>query len=152
MVDPQTGSATAGESTKFGITFTAGGVSGPQSSDLIFIHNGPTSPDTVVAQADVLVGISNGDEFAPFTYALEQNYPNPFNPTTAIRYSIPRAERVMLTVYDLRGQEVAVLVNGYQSQGVYEVTFNASNLASGVYFYQIKAGEFTHTRKMLLMR
>jgi hypothetical protein len=86
------------------------------------------------------------------TYTLHQNYPNPFNPATAIRYSIPTAERVTLTVYDLRGQEVAVLVNGHQNAGAHEVQFDARDLASGVYFYQIKAGSFNATRKMLLMK
>lgn len=151
-VDPTSGSLAQGDNMMFGITFTAGSTPGPETANIVFTHNGPTSPDTVVAQADILVGIGNGDELAPISYALHQNYPNPFNPATAIRYSIPVAERVTLTVYDLRGQEVAVLVNSHQNAGVHEVQFDARDLASGVYFYQIKAGSFTSTRKMLLMK
>lgn len=151
-VDPTSGSVAQGESMMFGITFTAGSTPGLETANIVFTHNGPTSPDTVTAQADILVGIGNGDDLAPISYVLHQNYPNPFNPTTAIRYSIPAAERVTLTVYDLRGQEVAVLVNSHQNAGAHEVQFDARNLASGVYFYQIKSGSFNATRKMLLMK
>lgn len=151
-VDPASGSVAQGGSMMFGITFTAGATPGLETANIVFTHNGPTSPDTVIAQADILVGIGSGDDLVPMDYALHQNYPNPFNPATAIRYSIPAAERVTLTVYDLRGQAVAVLVNGHQHAGVHEVRFDARDLASGVYFYQIKAGPFAGTRKMLLMK
>lgn len=151
-VDPTSGFVAQGSSMMFGITFTAGATPGLETVNVVFTHNGPTSPDTVTAQADILVGIGNGDDLVPIDYALHQNYPNPFNPATAIRYSIPTAERVTLTVYDLRGQVVAVLVNSHQNAGIHEVQFDGRDLASGVYFYQIKAGFFTSTRKMLLMK
>jgi len=88
---------------------------------------------------------------------LEQNYPNPFNPTTKIRYSIPsvgtrHALSVQLKVYDVLGREVATLVDDEQPVGVYEATFNTSELTSGVYFYTLKTENFTTTKKMILLR
>ena len=95
----------------------------------------------------------------PSHFTLEQNYPNPFNPSTKIRYSIPASlnpsQGVTLTqlkIYDILGKEVAALVNKNQQPGNYEVNFDASNLASGVYFYQLKAGNFEQVKKMVLLR
>lgn len=86
------------------------------------------------------------------TFDLQQNYPNPFNPSTTIKYSVPKLANVTLKVYDVLGKEVATLVDAQQTQGVYEVAFDASNLASGMYIYTIKAGNFTSSKKMLLMK
>jgi hypothetical protein len=86
------------------------------------------------------------------SYGLSQNYPNPFNPTTAITYSIPENSFVTLKVYDVLGSEVADLVNGVVEAGVHKVNFNAFNLNSGVYFYTIKAGNFSETKKLMLMK
>jgi hypothetical protein len=86
------------------------------------------------------------------TYRLEQNYPNPFNPTTNITYVLPKAENVSLKVYDVLGREVATLVNEVKPAGAYTVPFNASNLASGVYFYKLQAGSFVQTKKMMLVK
>jgi len=88
----------------------------------------------------------------PGTYALAQNYPNPFNPTTTITYEIPTASNVTLTVMNILGQVVATLVNEKQEVGVHPTTFDASRLSSGVYFHQIHAGNFTATKKMILMK
>jgi len=85
-------------------------------------------------------------------FSLEQNYPNPFNPSTTIQYSVPQLSDVSIKVYDVLGKEVANLVDAQHSQGVYEVAFDASNLASGMYIYTIKAGNFTSSKKMLLMK
>ena len=100
-------------------------------------------------------------------FFLEQNYPNPFNPTTKIKFTIPAVEAghapsVQLIVYDILGNEVATLVNEDQVAGIYEVEFSAKggspsggdawNLPSGVYFYQLIAGRFIQTKKMILMR
>jgi hypothetical protein len=85
-------------------------------------------------------------------YELEQNYPNPFNPATVINYSIPKASNVTLKVYDILGNEVATLVNKFQTANSYQVDYNAASLASGVYFYTIQAGNFTLSRKMLLLK
>ncbi len=88
----------------------------------------------------------------PAAFALEQNYPNPFNPSTLIRYSLPSTEQVSLKVFDMLGREVAVLVNARQAAGRYEVSFNAMNLPSGLYFYRLQAGSYSETRKMMLIR
>ncbi|MFH0735697.1 MAG: T9SS type A sorting domain-containing protein [bacterium] len=84
--------------------------------------------------------------------SIIQNYPNPFNPSTTIKYSIPHSNIVTLKVYDVLGKEVANLVNEYKNAGSYEVNFDGSKLSSGTYFYQLKAGQFTETKKLLLLK
>ncbi len=88
----------------------------------------------------------------PYEFSLRQNYPNPFNPTTEIRYQISEVSRVTLKVFDVLGREVATLVNEAKAPGKYEIQFDASNLSSGVYYYQLRAGSFVATKKMLLIR
>ena len=88
----------------------------------------------------------------PAEFALGQNYPNPFNPSTTINYELPASNFVTLKIYDLVGKEVATLVNEKLDAGRYTATFNGSNLASGMYFYKITAGEFTFVRKMVLIK
>jgi sugar lactone lactonase YvrE len=93
----------------------------------------------------------------PTAYALDQNYPNPFNPATVIRYEIPAGGPVSLAVYDINGREIIQLVNEVKPAGVYEVRFDASRvrpggLASGVYFYRVTAGQYSNTKKMVLIR
>ncbi|MCB1060092.1 MAG: T9SS type A sorting domain-containing protein [Calditrichaeota bacterium] len=88
----------------------------------------------------------------PSSITLHPNYPNPFNPTTEISFELPRATNVSLRVFDLLGREVAVLVNGDMSAGAHRVEFNGKELASGVYFYRLDAGEFSRTRKMVLLK
>jgi photosystem II stability/assembly factor-like uncharacterized protein len=85
-------------------------------------------------------------------YSLSQNYPNPFNPSTIINYQIPKAGFVTLKVYDILGREVAELVNKEKVAGSYKVNFNAENLSSGIYFYQLKTKEFSETKKMMLIK
>jgi hypothetical protein len=85
---------------------------------------------------------------APPEFALEQNFPNPFNPTTVISYQLPAVSDVRLVVYDMLGREVAILVNEKKTQGKYDVRFDATGLASGVYFYRLVAGKFIQTHKM----
>jgi hypothetical protein len=93
------------------------------------------------------------DEVArPGTYRLSNNYPNPFNPSTMISYEIGQSEQVRLSVYNVLGQEVMVLVNAVQDAGVHEIQFQAGTLASGVYLYRLEAGSFTTTNKMILMK
>ncbi len=102
--------------------------------------------------ADInIVGVED-DVTAPADFSLGQNYPNPFNPRTRITYSLAAQSSVSLKVYDILGNEVVILVNTTQGTGVYEVNFNASNLASGLYFYTLKAGSFTSTKKMMLLK
>ena len=102
---------------------------------------GKSSVTTSVNQIPVIRG-----------YNLEQNYPNPFNSSTTIRFSFPRRKHVTLKVFDVLGREVATLVDEEKPAGVYEVTFDASKLSSGIYLYKIQAGSFVQTRKMLLLK
>ncbi len=88
----------------------------------------------------------------PTQFSLMQNYPNPFNPSTTIRYSLPRSSYVSLKVYDLLGRVVRTLVDDKRVAGEYTVNFDASVLPSGMYFYQIRAGSFAHTKQMILVR
>ncbi|MGA7160887.1 MAG: carboxypeptidase regulatory-like domain-containing protein [Bacteroidota bacterium] len=88
----------------------------------------------------------------PEQYSLGQNYPNPFNPSTTIRYTLPASGRVAVRVYNILGQVVATLVDGNQNAGTYNVTFNASALSSGVYFYRIESGSFSAVKKMMLLK
>jgi hypothetical protein len=88
----------------------------------------------------------------PSSFVLAQNYPNPFNPSTKIQYAIPAGSFVTLKVYDMLGREVATLVNQEQAAGVYEATFDASNLANGAYVYSLKAGGFSQVKTMMLLK
>jgi hypothetical protein len=88
----------------------------------------------------------------PTKFTLEQNYPNPFNPTTTIKYSVPKLSFVTLKIYDVLGSGVESLVNEEKPAGTYELIWNAANLSSGVYFYQLKAGSYVETKKMILIR
>jgi hypothetical protein len=96
--------------------------------------------------------VVNVEVINPAQYALSQNYPNPFNPSTTIYYALPEAAYVELIVYDVLGNEVSTVVNEEKPAGINEVEWNASNVPSGVYFYQLKSGQFVETKKMVLMK
>ncbi len=104
---------------------------------------------TFNAQLTAVQSRSNG---TPSSYVLSQNYPNPFNPTTQIDYSVPKSGLVTLKVYNVLGQEVATLFSGRLQAGRYTATFNASQYASGVYFYRLQAGNFSIVKKMVLVK
>jgi len=91
-------------------------------------------------------------ESVPVTFSLEQNYPNPFNPSTTIKYSVPTSSLVKIKVFNTLGQEIAELVNKEHLPGNFEVTFDAANLTSGIYFYRIESDNFVQTRKMILIK
>jgi len=94
-----------------------------------------------------------GDEpGVPGEFALQQNYPNPFNPSTSIRYALPGSGRTALTVSNLLGETVATIVDAEQPAGTYEVRFDAGGLPSGLYFYTLRSGTFTETRRMMLLK
>jgi len=103
-------------------------------------------------QLTIATGVGRPGNDVPAGYALDQNFPNPFNPSTVIPYSIAKSGHVELLVRDMLGRTVATLVNGVQSAGSHEATFNASNLASGVYFYSLRSGEFYKTRSLVLLK
>lgn len=92
------------------------------------------------------------DNLVVYGFVLEQNYPNPFNPSTMISYSLPSLSYVTLKVFDILGNEVAVIINGIKEAGCHEVTFNAGNLSNGVYFYELKAGEMRSVKKLMILK
>ena len=110
-----------------------------------------TTPDIGADEFDGIVGVED-EEKLPTEFALEQNFPNPFNPGTTFRYSIPTQSKVVIKVYDILGNEIALLMDEEKSVGTYELTWNAASLPSGVYFYQLKAGEYVITKKMILLK
>jgi hypothetical protein len=97
------------------------------------------------------VGISSNSG-VPKRFSLEQNYPNPFNPVTKIKFQLPKTEFVTITIYDILGRKVLTLLNERKEPGYYDVSFDASNYASGMYFYKIEAGNFIDTKKMILIK
>ena len=118
-------------------------------------------PFTKSAQSDWGSGagdwMNSGESFAevetnPTTFTLLENYPNPFNPSTVIRFQLPEASRVKLSIYDLSGRLVATLANGWREAGNHQVTFDGSGLPSGVYLYRLQAGAFAASGKMLLLK
>ena len=155
LLSADSGICSANSSLDIELTFDATELdTGDYFATLIIKSNDPTKPSVTIPIHMIVsstVGIE--DEFPlPTVYSLYQNFPNPFNPSTTIKYSIPNEGRVSLIVFNLLGEEVTTLVNEEQSAGNYKVEFNISSLPSGVYFYQLKAGDYTNTKKMILLR
>ncbi|MBK7229775.1 MAG: T9SS type A sorting domain-containing protein [Ignavibacteriales bacterium] len=111
------------------------------------VIDGTVYGDTTLTDIDGCIEL-----LLPTHFVLEQNYPNPFNPSTKINWQSPVAGIQSIRVYDVLGNEVATLVNEFRNAGIYEVDFDASKLSSGVYFYQLKSGEFIQTKKMILIK
>jgi hypothetical protein len=99
-----------------------------------------------------LVGVEKEDSSLPTEFSISQNYPNPFNPITKINYAMPTSGNVTIKVFDILGNEVAELQNGYKNAGYHSVSFNGSKLASGVYIYRMISGKFVSTRKLILLK
>jgi len=96
---------------------------------------------------------SNGEHnLIPDKFSLGQNYPNPFNPVTKINYALPSDVKVVIKIYDILGREVKTLINEFKKAGYYDISFDGTNLATGVYFYRIEAGEFVQSKKMVLVK
>ena len=164
------------DSTNWTLTVIDTNVSPAIQYDIIEIANLDSDPEDEVVYSGIPRGLSAGDppqpiaiveyvttgihdEFqrVPLTFALHQNYPNPFNPETHISFDIPKATNVTLTIYNTLGQKVRTLVNDVRQAGSYTVTWDGTNdygvqVASGVYIYTLRAGNFTQTRKMTLLR
>jgi hypothetical protein len=104
------------------------------------------------SKISTLTGIQKLSAEIPIVYSLAQNYPNPFNPMTTISFSLPSKSFVSLKVFDVIGREVAMLMSQEKPAGTYNVTFDASKLPSGVYFYRLTIGDFTQVKKMLLVK
>ena len=100
---------------------------------------------------EIPVGVEDENNL-PASFILFQNYPNPFNPLTRINYEIPAASNVSLKIYDLLGNEIATVINKFQTAGKYNYVFDGKALSSGVYFYRLAAGKYSFTRKMLLIK
>ncbi len=107
--------------------------------------------DGTVIELETATSIDDPSE-RPDAFILEQNYPNPFNPVTQIQYTLPESADVTLEVFNLQGQRIAVLENGHQSAGTHSVTFDGTNMASGLYLYRLQAGDFTDVRKMMMVK
>jgi hypothetical protein len=141
-----------------GFRTTVGGTHSRFAIRYNVINGGPSGTNSDFIGIDAiqvvrnLIGITPNSNELPGAYNLSQNYPNPFNPTTVFSFSIPKAGNVKIVVYDAMGKEAALLVNEHKNAGTYNVDFNASNLASGVYLYRIEAGNYTDTKKMLLIK
>jgi Secretion system C-terminal sorting domain len=101
---------------------------------------------------NTITGVINTNTGIPGEFRLAQNYPNPFNPSTTIEFAIPNISKVSLKVYNVHGQEVTTLANDEFTAGTYSINWNASGLSSGVYFYSIQAGNFSQTKKLLLVK
>jgi hypothetical protein len=112
---------------------------------------GPNDLWLIRMEPDSTVTVGNNNDWLS-EFFLVQNYPNPFNPSTKINYQIPEISFITIKVYDVLGNLIDTLVNEEKPIGIYEIDFNAENLPSGVYFYQLKAGEFVSTKKMLLLK
>ena len=119
----------------------------------VLIDNGIDGTIDDTLYINNVVGVDDDRNLlTPSEFNLTQNYPNPFNPATTIKYSIAKQSNVTLKVYDMLGSEIATLVNEEKPAGIYEIKFDASKLASGIYFYKIQAGSFIETKKMLMIK
>jgi hypothetical protein len=99
-----------------------------------------------------IIGITPGSSHLPSAYSLGQNYPNPFNPTTNITYNLAKAEFVKITLYDIQGKQIKVFIEGNRPAGFNRFRFDSYGLASGVYIYKLDAGNFTESKKMVLIK
>ncbi len=113
--------------------------------------NNGTILKTTTGGGTIITAVNSGNE-APVKYSLEQNYPNPFNPETIIKFSIPKDAETKITVSDISGKEISVLLNRFIRAGRYEISFNGAAYSRGIYFYTISSDGFTETRKMILIK
>ncbi len=157
-VSPTADTLSLGEASTITVFFDSEGLVGDTVyTAVLFVES--VEPYSFVLDIPVTMFVSTEpvaveDEAAvrPLTYALNQNYPNPFNPVTTIRYSLPKSGVVSLIIYNLIGEEVLRLVDEEQTAGYHKITWDASNMASGIYFYRLQAGDFVLTRKMVLLK
>ena len=115
---------------------------GAERSDM-GAYGGNAGPQTDIRERELII---------PRHFMLMQNYPNPFNPATTITFSLPKQQLVTLMIYNLLGREVQMLINEQRQTGMHTVTFDASHLSSGIYFYRLQAGDYTETKKMILLK
>ncbi|MBM4166591.1 MAG: T9SS type A sorting domain-containing protein [Ignavibacteria bacterium] len=137
---------------KYSVSFSSSNV-GVHSAHIIFTHNADTLQDSVFVVAEVVTDVKEERNLLPSNTLLLQNYPNPFNPTTTIRFSLSTTALVSLKVYDALGREVAELLkNEVKNKGMHNIEFDATNVPSGMYFYQLVSENEKQTRKLLLLK
>ncbi|MCB0750790.1 MAG: T9SS type A sorting domain-containing protein, partial [Ignavibacteriae bacterium] len=148
IVSPASGSVAPGSSQKITLTLNAQAINeGTYTGQVIINSNG----GSITIPIDYLVDVKKVSSI-PDNFDLSQNYPNPFNPSTVIEFSIPNNSKVTLKVFDALGKEVINLIDEYKSAGKYSVNFDASILASGIYYYRLEADEKFKSRKMVLLK
>ena len=138
-----------------GKTWTKAGLQGTVILNLSFDTDNLLSAGVdggIFQSAQPVLGVAERQSGLPISFTLDQNYPNPFNPATQIRFTVPKAGIVTLTVYDVLGQQIVTLIDGRQEPGDHSISWNALNVPSGVYFFRIVAGDFVQTKKMVLMK
>ena len=126
------------------------------SSGTYTVNAGFKNPSKKWGSTSAVINVTGIDEelvgLTPETFALYNNYPNPFNPATKIRFAIPQSTFTILKVYSILGEEVASLVNELKTPGIYEINFDGTDLASGTYIYKLQAGDFSETKKMIVLK
>ncbi|HCR48014.1 MAG TPA: hypothetical protein DIW24_00165, partial [Bacteroidetes bacterium] len=143
LTDLEDGEATNGSQTR---VLRAGSATGPDKNPVNWGLRG------IVTQEGLSIGVKNESTEIPAEFVLASNYPNPFNPTTTIEFGLPMASDVRLSVFNLLGQEVAVLASGTQTAGTHTVTFEAGNLPSGTYLYRLSTPQYAVTKRMVLVK
>jgi len=133
------------------------GVAGAFDENLLITSDDPTMSVFPVGLTGIAQPVDIGNDVIPVVTALKGNFPNPFNPTTSINFSIKEPAQVKIDVYNMLGQKVKTLVNGYVGTGNHSVVWNGvddrnRNVASGIYFYRMQAGKYTSTKKMIMMK
>jgi hypothetical protein len=154
-VDPSTGTVQPQESEMITATFEmpdTAEIGEVYEGEIVINNNSVLTPVTIPVTVHIVSAVSDNSVAAPLEYALHQNYPNPFNPSTDIRFDLRQAGHVSLAIYNVLGQKIATLADRNFEAGSHSLTFNASSLASGVYFYRIDAGQFTDMKKMILLK
>jgi hypothetical protein len=160
-ITPETGTLAAGDSVEISVEMDGSVLpAGSYDINLEVMSNDPGTPVVTLpvhVVVDSTVTITGLDDQVPGVYQLHPNYPNPFNPTTTVRYDLPAAQDVKIVIYNVRGEEVRVLVDQHQMPGRHEAVWDGRNsrgesVASGVYLYKIVAGKFVNTRKMTLLK
>ena len=150
------GSLNSGEADTIEVTFDTNGLEKNQTyNGFIVVTTNVAGNEFVTIPVSLFTGppVSvDEEELVPIGFELMQNYPNPFNPSTLIKYSIPKNSFVKLSVYNLIGEEVSLLVNEEVGAGFHEITFNAANLSSGIYFYRLQVGNTIQIKKMVLLK
>jgi len=150
-VSPANGNIASGGFQEITVTYNSQGLAeGNYQGQLNISSNGGNSVIPINIFISTTVDVE--DKTDVYSYKLSQNYPNPFNPSTVIDFQVPLTGLVTIKVYDIRGSEVATLLNEEKGSGKYRVTFNAAGLASGLYFYRITSNNFSETKKMMLLK